>query len=116
MKKGTPTMGGLIILVALVMSTLLWANLVNRYVWVVVLGTLAFGAHRDRGRLEKLRSPQGALGAREVRAAARGGARAAPGRVLATAGQRLGAGAGHSVLQGLAAGILAGGGSRSECW
>jgi phospho-N-acetylmuramoyl-pentapeptide-transferase len=42
-KRGTPTMGGLIILVALLGSTLLWANLVNRYVWVVVLATLSFG-------------------------------------------------------------------------
>jgi phospho-N-acetylmuramoyl-pentapeptide-transferase len=42
-KKGTPTMGGLVILIALLVSTLLWANLLNRYVWVVVLGTLGFG-------------------------------------------------------------------------
>jgi len=43
MKKGTPTMGGLVILGALLLSTLLWANLMNRYVWVVVLGTVGFG-------------------------------------------------------------------------
>ncbi len=43
MKKGTPTMGGLVILGALLLSTLLWANLMNRYVWVVVAGTLGFG-------------------------------------------------------------------------
>jgi phospho-N-acetylmuramoyl-pentapeptide-transferase len=42
-KKGTPTMGGIVILVALLASTLLWANLGNRYVWVAVLGTLGFG-------------------------------------------------------------------------
>jgi phospho-N-acetylmuramoyl-pentapeptide-transferase len=42
-KKGTPTMGGLIILTALLASTLLWANLTNRYVWVTVLFTLGFG-------------------------------------------------------------------------
>ena len=42
-KKGTPTMGGLIILTALLGSTLLWANLRNRYVWVIVLFTLGFG-------------------------------------------------------------------------
>ncbi|MGH7309870.1 MAG: phospho-N-acetylmuramoyl-pentapeptide-transferase [Candidatus Rokuibacteriota bacterium] len=42
-KRGTPTMGGLVILVALLLSTLLWANLMNRYVWVVVAGTLGFG-------------------------------------------------------------------------
>src|SRR3989442_7371666 len=42
-KKGTPTMGGLGILAALIGSTLLWANLRNRYVWVVVLATAGFG-------------------------------------------------------------------------
>jgi len=42
-KKGTPTMGGLIILGALLASTLLWANLTNRYVWVVLLATAGFG-------------------------------------------------------------------------
>ena len=43
-KAGTPTMGGALILVAIVSATLLWADLGNRYVWVVVLVTLAFGA------------------------------------------------------------------------
>jgi phospho-N-acetylmuramoyl-pentapeptide-transferase len=43
-KKGTPTMGGLMILSGLVVSTLLWANLSNGYVWVVLLVTLSFGA------------------------------------------------------------------------
>ena len=43
-KKGTPTMGGLMILSGLVVSTLLWANLTNPYVWVVMLVTLGFGA------------------------------------------------------------------------
>src|SRR6266436_5470097 len=43
-KKGTPTMGGLIILFGIVVSTLLWANLGNRYVWIVIGVTLAFGA------------------------------------------------------------------------
>jgi len=43
-KAGTPTMGGALILVAIVSSTLLWADLSNRQVWVVVLVTLAFGA------------------------------------------------------------------------
>jgi phospho-N-acetylmuramoyl-pentapeptide-transferase len=42
-KAGTPTMGGLLILSALMFSTLLWANLANPYVWIVVLVTLAFG-------------------------------------------------------------------------
>src|SRR5438876_11210621 len=42
-KKGTPTMGGLVILAALIGSTLLWADLRSRYVWVVVLATAGFG-------------------------------------------------------------------------
>ena len=43
-KKGTPTMGGLMILSGLVVSTLLWANLSNPHVWVVLAVTLGFGA------------------------------------------------------------------------
>ena len=43
-KAGTPTMGGALILVAIVVTTLLWANLSNRFVWVVLLVTLGFGA------------------------------------------------------------------------
>ena len=43
-KAGTPTMGGALILVAIAISTLLWADLTNRYVWVVLLVTLLFGA------------------------------------------------------------------------
>lgn len=43
-KAGTPTMGGALILVAITLATLLWADLSNRYVWVVLLVTLAFGA------------------------------------------------------------------------
>src|SRR6201993_1217625 len=43
-KKGTPTMGGLMILFGIVASTLLWANPANRYVWVVLGVMLSFGA------------------------------------------------------------------------
>tara|TARA_R110002124_G_scaffold48028_3_gene142218 strand:- start:16095 stop:17177 length:1083 start_codon:yes stop_codon:yes gene_type:complete len=43
-KQGTPTMGGLIILLALISSALLWANLTSPYVWIVLLVTVAFGA------------------------------------------------------------------------
>lgn len=43
-KAGTPTMGGALILVAIAVSTLLWADLTNRYVWVALLVTLGFGA------------------------------------------------------------------------
>jgi phospho-N-acetylmuramoyl-pentapeptide-transferase len=42
-KAGTPTMGGTLILVAITFSTLLWADLTNRFVWVTMLVTLAFG-------------------------------------------------------------------------
>ena len=42
-KAGTPTMGGALILVAVAVSTLLWSNLSNRYVWIVLLTTLFFG-------------------------------------------------------------------------
>jgi phospho-N-acetylmuramoyl-pentapeptide-transferase len=42
-KRGTPTMGGVVILTAILGSTLLWANLLNRYVWVVMLSTAGFG-------------------------------------------------------------------------
>jgi phospho-N-acetylmuramoyl-pentapeptide-transferase len=43
-KAGTPTMGGALILVAIVVTTLLWADLSNRFVWVVLIVTLGFGA------------------------------------------------------------------------
>ena len=43
-KAGTPTMGGALILVAVGVSSLLWADLSNRYVWVAILVTLLFGA------------------------------------------------------------------------
>jgi phospho-N-acetylmuramoyl-pentapeptide-transferase len=42
-KQGTPTMGGALILVAMLASTLLWADLTNRYVWIVTGVTAAFG-------------------------------------------------------------------------
>jgi phospho-N-acetylmuramoyl-pentapeptide-transferase len=42
-KAGTPTMGGLLILAAAIVPTLLWADLQNVYVWIAVLTTLAFG-------------------------------------------------------------------------
>ena len=42
-KRGTPTMGGLMILVGVLFSTLLWADLTNPYVWIVMLVTTGFG-------------------------------------------------------------------------
>ena len=42
-KKGTPTMGGLMILIAVITSTLLWADLTNTYTWIVLFVTTCFG-------------------------------------------------------------------------
>jgi phospho-N-acetylmuramoyl-pentapeptide-transferase len=42
-KAGTPTMGGALILIAIVATTLLWANLSNRMIWIVLLAVLGFG-------------------------------------------------------------------------
>src|SRR3954452_13266982 len=43
-KSGTPTMGGVLILIAITLSTLLWFDWTNRFVWIVMLVTLGFGA------------------------------------------------------------------------
>lgn len=43
-KNGTPTMGGALILISIAVATLLWADLSNRFVWVVLVVTLGFGA------------------------------------------------------------------------
>jgi len=43
-KSGTPTMGGVLVLLAIAMATLLWSDLSNRFVWIVLLVTLGFGA------------------------------------------------------------------------
>ncbi|WP_071873057.1 phospho-N-acetylmuramoyl-pentapeptide-transferase [Atopomonas hussainii] len=43
-KKGTPTMGGALIITSIAISTLLWADLTNRYVWTVLAVTVLFGA------------------------------------------------------------------------
>ncbi len=60
-KAGTPTMGGALILVAIVVTTLLWGNLSNRFVWVVLLVTLGFGAVGwvDDWRKVVYRNPKG---------------------------------------------------------
>jgi phospho-N-acetylmuramoyl-pentapeptide-transferase len=43
-KAGTPTMGGILIIFSTVVSTLLWTNLTNRYVWIVILATVGYGS------------------------------------------------------------------------
>src|SRR5262245_51559628 len=58
-KKGTPTMGGVVILGALLGSTLLWANLKNRYVWVVLLATAGFALIGAVDDLAKVRRRKG---------------------------------------------------------
>jgi phospho-N-acetylmuramoyl-pentapeptide-transferase len=65
-KAGTPTMGGALILVAMGITTLLWADLSNRFVWVVLVVTLGFGAVGwvDDYRKVVHRNPKG-LSARE---------------------------------------------------
>ena len=64
-KAGTPTMGGALILVSIVLTTLLWGDLANRFVWVVLLVTLGFGAIGwvDDYRKVVHRNPEGPLGA-----------------------------------------------------
>ncbi len=65
-KAGTPTMGGTLILLAILVSTLLWADLRSRYVWIVLGVTVAFGllGFADDYRKLVLRDPKG-LTARE---------------------------------------------------
>lgn len=60
-KSGTPTMGGVLVLIAVAVSTLLWADLGNRFVWVVLLVTLGFGwiGWRDDYRKVVFRDPEG---------------------------------------------------------
>jgi phospho-N-acetylmuramoyl-pentapeptide-transferase len=43
-KRGTPTMGGVLIILSIVISTVLWADLSVGYIWIAVVGTIAFGA------------------------------------------------------------------------
>jgi phospho-N-acetylmuramoyl-pentapeptide-transferase len=54
-KAGTPTMGGVLIVISIVLPTLLWANLTNAYVWIAVFGILAFGAIGFWDDLSKVR-------------------------------------------------------------
>ncbi|MGQ9859087.1 MAG: phospho-N-acetylmuramoyl-pentapeptide-transferase [Thermodesulfobacteriota bacterium] len=63
-KEGTPTMGGLVILLASVVATLLWADLTNIYVWLVLWTTLGFGAvgFLDDLRVVRRRSHKGMSG------------------------------------------------------
>nr|CRH06760.1 phospho-N-acetylmuramoyl-pentapeptide transferase [Candidatus Magnetococcus massalia] len=63
-KAGTPTMGGTLILLAVVVATLLWADLYNPYIWLTLLATLGFGAIGFWDDAEKLihNNPKGVPG------------------------------------------------------
>jgi phospho-N-acetylmuramoyl-pentapeptide-transferase len=63
-KAGTPTMGGIGILVAILVSTLLWANLRNRYIWVLILATAGLGLIGLKDDWKKLKTRRG-ISARE---------------------------------------------------
>ena len=65
-KQGTPTMGGVLVLLSITITTLLWSDLSNRFVWVVLLVTLGFGAIGwvDDYRKVVRNNPRG-MGARE---------------------------------------------------
>ena len=60
-KSGTPTMGGALILIAIGITTLLWSDLTNRYVWVMLIVTMGFGAigWYDDWRKVVYRDPKG---------------------------------------------------------
>ncbi|MCA3157663.1 MAG: phospho-N-acetylmuramoyl-pentapeptide-transferase, partial [Burkholderiales bacterium] len=60
-KSGTPTMGGALILIAIGISTLLWMDLSNRFVWIVLIVTLGFGwiGWVDDYRKVVFRNPKG---------------------------------------------------------
>ncbi len=58
-KAGTPTMGGLLIIISIVVPTLLWANLTNFYIWIAMFGLLSFGAigfYDDFTKVKKMRN------------------------------------------------------------
>ncbi len=58
-KSGTPTMGGLLIIVSTVIPTLLWTNLTNVYVWVALLGLISFSAigfYDDYTKVKKMQN------------------------------------------------------------
>ena len=58
-KNGTPTMGGSLILAALLIPTLFWSDLTNRYTWIVLLTTLAFGTLGFLDDYRKVRDKKG---------------------------------------------------------
>jgi len=67
-KSGTPTMGGVLILMAVILSVLLWGDLGNRYVWVLIIVTLGFGliGFVDDYRKLILKDSQGLLARQKI--------------------------------------------------
>jgi phospho-N-acetylmuramoyl-pentapeptide-transferase len=59
LKTGTPTMGGLLILLALIVPTLLWADLINPYIWLTLFATVGFGAIGFADDYLKIKSNKG---------------------------------------------------------
>jgi phospho-N-acetylmuramoyl-pentapeptide-transferase len=58
-KAGTPTMGGLLIVISIVVPTLLWADLTNPYLWIAMFGLISFGAigfYDDYTKVRKMRN------------------------------------------------------------
>ena len=55
-KEGTPTMGGILILGAVLISTLLWANLTNQFIWIAIVVTLGFGGIGFIDDIKKLKT------------------------------------------------------------
>lgn len=65
-KAGTPTMGGILILFSLIVPTLLWSDLTNRYVWVVLLVTVSFGLIGFSDDYLKLRKKKGLTASKKI--------------------------------------------------
>jgi len=58
-KKGVPTMGGILVVFAIVLTTLLWVNLLNRHIWIILFITLwfaAIGGYDDWRKIKKRNS------------------------------------------------------------
>ena len=59
LKSGTPTMGGLLIIITFLGSTLLWANLENHYIWLIIFSVIGFAVIGFRDDILKLRKGNG---------------------------------------------------------
>ena len=82
-KAGTPTMGGALIITAIVVSTVLWADLENHFIWVVLFVTLAFGVigYVDDYKKLILQDPKGLSAGKKLFWQSSAGLAAAVGRV-----------------------------------